>query len=186
MAQQKGLSTNTKLIIGFCVGCLVLVTLFFIGTALFGGLFFKNVVGPSIEKSLQEPLEDSEFYFDEEKQEFGVTDEEDNTSFKTGTQIPDSFPNDIPLYPNAEVNQSIEVGNAFQVALQSGDDVNKVVTYYKTEMEKNEWVQEASFSFEEGHTISFSKGENRNAVIAISREESEKVTLISITYEEKE
>lgn len=58
----------------------------------------------------------------------------------TEKQVPGNFPNDIPIYPGAESEQSLGIpGGPMLAAFSSSDDPATVLTFYKSELASSGW-----------------------------------------------
>ena len=54
--------------------------------------------------------------------------------------VPGSFPNDIPVYPGAETQQSLGIpGGPMLAAFSSSDDPATILTFYKSELASSGW-----------------------------------------------
>lgn len=59
-------------------------------------------------------------------------------SFPSG-RLPDDFPEDFPLYPDAVVSQSLRPGNQIFVTFESDDPRDEVAAFFRAELEKPPW-----------------------------------------------
>ncbi|MFA5935396.1 MAG: hypothetical protein WC787_00865 [Patescibacteria group bacterium] len=88
---------------------------------------------------------------------FTVTGEDGKATFSMGekVEIPSTFPSDVPLYADATAKAVTmsEKDNGAVVVLQSEDDADKIVAWYKEEASKKGWKQKASMELGEGSYI---------------------------------
>jgi hypothetical protein len=103
----------------------------------------------AVEKAVEEKAErdiekatGKEVEIDTEKNKVEVETEEGKAEIQTGEEasLPEDFPSDFPIYKEARATASFstetEGGKGYQVMLSTTDDFNKVVDYYKSELEK--------------------------------------------------
>ncbi|HDP69233.1 MAG TPA: hypothetical protein ENN38_00260 [Actinobacteria bacterium] len=100
----------------------------------------------------------------------------------TGTKIPDNWPNDMPIYSNAEIQGVADISGetgqeSLTVILTTPDSIDEIKAYYKKELPANGWTVQDSVSFSDkedsfgGFTIT--KGaRNGNVTFGTSDEET--------------
>lgn len=102
-----------------------------------------------------------------------------------GSGLPENFPKDIPIYPDAEVGGFLSGKNnelsGSTTTLTSKDSADDIYDYYLTNLEKKGWSV-SSNDLGEVKMINFQKGQ-RSGVITISGGESQCDILIGITNE---
>ncbi len=102
-----------------------------------------------------------------------------------GVGLPDNFPNDIPVYPNAEVGGYLGGKDGklsgSTITLSSKDDAQKICDYYVKKLRVQGWTVETS-QLEDMKMINFQKG-NRKAGITINPTGPKTDILIGITNE---
>jgi len=82
-------------------------------------------------------------------------------SFEEGGKLPEGFPKDFPVYPGAKVVSSFTANtdgkDGMSVVWETGDAVNKVSSFYKTNLVSNGWKISATFEQGDSMTTSFEK-----------------------------
>jgi hypothetical protein len=115
------------------------------------------------------------------------TGEEGEFSFESEGGLPEGFPNDFPIYPEAKVasswNSSSEETKGYSLILETPDSREKVNTYYKEELTNKGWKITSQFSDQETFTYTFEK-DSLSGLVGIGVGEVEK-TAISITVGSK-
>jgi len=89
--------------------------------------------------------------------------------FGENAEIPDGFPEDVPIYPGADVIGGMVAGDGGMVTLQTRDDAEKVTAFYRENLVKEGWNigQEMDLG---GQRVLAVEKEGRNAAVQISRE----------------
>jgi len=114
-----------------------------------------------------------------------ITTEEGTSAINTDS-LPDGFPSDVPIYPDAKIGYSHlgagEASESASVSLTTGDGVNKVSDWYKSQITGAGWNIEQTNSITTGgsDTVEYytaTKGE-RELSVTVTPEEGE--TLITI------
>jgi hypothetical protein len=102
-------------------------------------------------------------------------------SFDQG-KVPDNFPKDFPIYPNAKFNGSWtakgDTGVGISVIWETEDSISDVKTYYLSEFPRVGWKVTSSFNSDNSSTISFEK-DDKSGFLGITRAEA--LTTISIS-----
>lgn len=87
--------------------------------------------------------------------------EEGKVSFEEGGKLPGGFPSDFPAYPGAKIVSSFTANtdgkDGMSVVWETGDAVEKVASFYKTNLVSNGWKTTATFEQEGSMTTSFEK-----------------------------
>lgn len=136
---KKPEKKQTSVLVYVGIGCVVLLFLIGIGTTVFFKFFAK--------KAIQ-----------------GVIENKTGVKVDVGTaSVPDNFPKDFPLYPGAKITSSLSGSksgdqNGIWLTLTTGDGLDKVSSYYKTELVKNGWGEEASYTAGDTTTLTVTKG----------------------------
>lgn len=117
-------------------------------------------------------------------------DEETGTKVQVGenVSIPVNFPDDVPLYPNAQtrsVSYNPEQGLYGFLVLVSKDSVEDVMGWYSDQASKNGWTQNGSFN-SDGVFMEIFTQDNRtlNISTAPAEDEADFTTLTTITITE--
>ena len=99
--------------------------------------------------------------------------------------LPENMPQDVPVYPGATVAGSWQVteeeGGGLTLNLQTEDEVEKVVAFYKERLPEEGWEIKSEFQNEGAVVITVEKGE-RGGWVSVSREEGK--TVIGLMFGE--
>ena len=114
------------------------------------------------------------------------TDEGEATFSGSDASLPDDWPSDVPVYPDAEIetSTSMRIDETVQLAVtwKTSDDVTTVYEWYRDELPAAGWEVTGDFSMEQDGqrtaNISSSKGSS-DANVFIG-DDSDGITLISI------
>ncbi len=88
-------------------------------------------------------------------------------------KVPDTFPKDVPVYPNAQVLNSVTAADIVHVTLISKDDIEKIVAAYKENMKQQGWKETTALTIGTTVTMAYDK-DKRHATVAISQAEKGK------------
>lgn len=109
--------------------------------------------------------------------------EEGEFSFNSEGKLPEGFPSDFPLYPEAQItsswNSASNDGQGSSLVLETTKTPEEVNSFYKKELEAKGWKVTNSFSSEETFTYTFEKGDLSGLVGIAPGEEGK--TAISVT-----
>lgn len=182
-------STNPLVFVG--IGCLVLLVLLGIGSTLVMK-FFANKIGTGIvEKAIESKTGVKTDIQDLEKGKMTFTDSKTGAKVDIGSNsVPDTFPKDFPLYPGAKVTSSLSgaqagKSNGFWLTMTTQDSSEKVIDFYKTELEKNGWSVDSVFNANGMNTQGISK-ETWKGSLSMGRSSSDSETQIVIILGEDE
>jgi hypothetical protein len=102
------------------------------------------------------------------------------------TEIPENFPGDVPIYPEAKVTFAHVGaggdGESASASLETGDSADKVSAWYKEAMNTNGWTVEGTDTWGAGaekYVSYFGKQGNRDFSVGISSAEG--VTMITLS-----
>ena len=98
--------------------------------------------------------------------------------FGENAEIPDGFPEDVPIYPGSDVIGGMVAGAGGMVTLQTGDDAEKVAAFYREKLVNEGWSLAPEMDLGGRQMLPIEK-ESRNGVVQISREP--KATTIVLT-----
>ena len=111
-----------------------------------------------------------------------VTTEEGDFVFEEEGELPNEFPSDFPIYPEAKLISSWladgETTDGLSLIWETEDTFSKVSNYYENELEKANWTLSFTSETEDSTTFAFEKNGSRG-FIGIVFEESKVV--ISLT-----
>jgi len=86
---------------------------------------------------------------------------EGKVSFEEGGELPEGFPKDFPVYPGAKVVSSFTANtdgkDGMSVVWETGDSVEAVSGFYKSNLVANGWKVSATFEQGDSTTTSFEK-----------------------------
>ncbi len=143
--------------------------------------------GTSDEKAGEQP---ARVEVDKDGNKVTVTGEEGEKAELQGGEdltLPDGFPNDVPVYKNAQITTSSKVTSGGKtlstVGFETSDDVEEVHAWYKAELPKEGWTIE-------GEAVSSAGGETTGGIgakkggtelsVALGRSEGDPKTTISL------
>lgn len=186
----EGKKTNPLVYVG--VGCLALLILLGVGSTLVAKFFAKKIGTGMVEKAIESNTGVKTNIEDLEKGKMSFTDEKTGTKVDIGSNtVPETFPKDFPLYPGVKVTSSLSgeqagKSNGFWLTMSSEDSADKVLAYYKTELGKNGWTVESTFTANEMTSQTVKKG-TWSGSLSTGKSSSDDATQIVIMLgEEKE
>jgi len=95
-------------------------------------------------------------------------------SFEEEGSLPDNFPSDFPIYPDAKLASSwVASGtdtDGLSLIWETEDSVDKVSNYYESELKKAGWTLSFTSETEDSTTFAFEKN-NVSGFIGITVEE---------------
>jgi len=117
---------------------------------------------------------------DEDGEKITIEGEEgEQVEIGSGTELPEDFPSDVPVYEDAELlaSSTLTEGEAqnYYLSLQTTDSFEDVVAWYKDEMESAGWELEADSVTTSGGTSSAILGYKKDiaqASFAIAQDEN--------------
>ncbi|MEJ2347605.1 MAG: hypothetical protein P8Y17_00185 [Patescibacteria group bacterium] len=145
------------------------------------GLFYRKGRELITEKILSKST-GSEVNIEGDGEKVSITSDEGTLLVEQGGELPDSFPSDFPVYPNATPTGSWTAAgddtNGLSVLWETDDSISKVTDYYKEELPKAGWKITLTSEVEDGSTFAFEKGDV-SGFMGIAEEDSK--TIISLT-----
>lgn len=100
-----------------------------------------------------------------------------------GEKLPDTFPKDFPIYPEAKIVSSVS-SNGLIVTFTASDGLNKVVPFYKNGLVESGWTITSSFDSDTLQTWVITKDSLQGSV-SITTFERDPMTIV-VTLGEKE
>jgi hypothetical protein len=102
-----------------------------------------------------------------------------NMSVGGQTQVPQNFPEDVPIIPNMQVLLAHEVVEQESFTLQgiAQQPVAQVSAFYRAEVEKQGWKQETATNFRDMDNYIFRKGPRMLTISIVSSQDTTSVTL---------
>ena len=109
-----------------------------------------------------------------------VTVKTEEGTFTAGKQeVPENFPDNIPLYPGSEIETSASSEQVISLSLTSQDSFTAIADYYKKNLIEAGWKITEESSLSNAAVLSFENGE-QSGVIAITETEDGSSMTISI------
>jgi hypothetical protein len=100
--------------------------------------------------------------------------------FGENAKIPDGFPKDVPVYPDATVVAGMAGGEGGVVTLKTGDDPDEIVAFYREELRSGGWSLEGEMNLAgQRRILQIEKG-GRSGAVQISREGVDTTILIIV------
>jgi len=187
-AVKKG--TNPLVFVG--VGCLVLLVVLGVGSAV-AFKFFANTVGKGmVEKAIEAKTGVKTDISNLEDGKMTFTDSKTGAQVNIGTgEIPAAFPKDFPVYPDAKVTSSLsgaEAGknNGYWLTFETADALDTVAAFYKAEFAKNGWTVESTFTANDTTTQAVKKADWRGSLSLAKDGSGGKTQIVIILGQEQE
>jgi len=99
-------------------------------------------------------------------------------TFGEDVDVPDDFPDDVPLYPEAKVVGSMQVEESGRLlTLTTGDAPEKVMSFYRGKLESDGWQVESEMNMGGQRMLAAVKDERTVAVQAMEEESGSRVLL---------
>jgi hypothetical protein len=109
-----------------------------------------------------------------------ITTSDGTTAITTSGKLPDNFPKDVPVYKGASVVNSVQGEDALGVTLQTTDSVQAIADFYKREMAKRGWQEEAAVNIQGNTMLSYVLGD-RTCNVVINDAGNVRVITIGLT-----
>ena len=152
-----------------------------VAAAILGGIFYRRAKGLVV-GNIFSRLTGGTVGVDNDGEKVTITSEEGEFSFEEGGSLPDNFPSDFPIYPDAELASSWTASgddtDGLSLIWETGDSVSKVSNYYENELKDAGWTLSFTSETEDSTTYAFEKNDV-SGFIGITVEESK--TVISLT-----
>jgi len=181
---KKSSSALKPILIAGC-GCFVVLFVSGVILSMLGGYIFKKAGTGMLQNVIESKTGVKTDLSGLEKGELTFTDKETGETVEVGTgKIPADFPKDFPLYPEAKLSGSLS-GSAkdkdagYWLTFTTPDGLEKVVSYYKTNLPKSGWEETATFTANETTTWAVTKG-TMEGTVAVSREKEARETTILV------
>ena len=102
-------------------------------------------------------------------------------TFRTGTEIPSSFPKEIDHPGNATVISSAMIGPMTSIRLEAPMTINDARDFYANEFAENGWKKLYETTAEQ-HTVSVFKNDSGQFTLNINRSDEKGPTEVALTY----
>jgi len=148
----------------------------------------ENKIGQSVANSIVNTASGGKVKMDGDDNSVSFTDNKTGGSMAFGenVKIPDDFPKDAPVYPDAKavgVIMSHTGDKSASLTLKTSDDVKTVLAWYEDQLK--DWKNDSSFTANNTEIRSYSKDEAQLS-LTISPGDDDKGSTISVTYTYKE
>lgn len=170
-----------------CLSLVATMVLVLSGCALTDKLTQK--AGEKIGEKIVEQATNSEV--DVEEGKITINTNEGTTEWGENVDLPKSFPEDIPVYEDAQVTStsSSQTDNSYYVTMLSTDDFDNIGNFYGTELEDGGWTidNESTYSAEGGKSTSYiASKDNRDLTVGLyeSTDGAQKKVTIAISSTE--
>jgi cytoskeletal protein RodZ len=165
-------------------GLIILIIIAVILVGLFlAGKFLARKVGQGIFSRVLSQVTDTNVKVEGDGDSVTFESDEGEVSFNASGEMPESFPKDFPVYSGATLKSSFtatgEDTKGTSVVWETGDSVDKVTDFYKSELVKKGWKVVSTFEQEGTTTLTFEK-EGVGGFLGIAEGEGGK-TAISAT-----
>lgn len=144
----------------------------------------KNQTEKLIQKSIKEKTgEDVDVSITDTK--IHIKSKEGKLSIAGGSnlKLPESFPDDIPLYPKAQPFAIYNSGKQASVQFKISDRTKNIVEFYKKALDEKGWAKEASMEIENQFFANYKKGNRYFQINVIPENERENILVITYTEE---
>lgn len=138
---------------------LIVVAILFVGGGLAIGGFYEALRNRTL--SVVEPTAEPTVNSEETNQEVMAQEE-------TAAVLPDSFPEDFPVYENAILDGSWEASgeevDGVSVVWKTQDEFTSVLSFYKAAFEEENWDVVSKFETDSSATFTFESGDTKGFV----------------------
>jgi hypothetical protein len=94
-----------------------------------------------------------------------------------GTQVPDTFPKDVPVYAGATVMASVSVPDGHNLSLESKDSAEKVIAFYKSKLTGAGWQEAMAMNQPTGSMLVYKKEPRTVSVVVSSSGDTTQINL---------
>lgn len=182
---KKGLPKIVK--IG--LGCLIFLIVLAVLLTIAGVVLFKKFGASLLQKSIEQKTGVQTNLSDIQNGKVSFTDPKTGAKLDVGGgTIPTDFPKDFPIYPGSKVLSSLSgnqsgQGNGFWLTLTTSDPLDKVKSFYETNLKTNGWTFETTIGSGTGVNWTVSKG-TLNGYLTINQSPNSNETSILIVLGE--
>ena len=101
-------------------------------------------------------------------------------------KLPENFPSDIPLYPEAEIlyGMSYSEKNVSAISLGTSDSISSIGKYYEKELEARGWKIEQIFNTDRSCMFTAGKDKKNLSVTITTGSDSGNNIALSVSYSE--
>lgn len=142
----------------------------FVATRLIG-ITGKKVAERAVEEAIEEATQ-GEAKVDISEEGGEVTIETEEGTFTAGQkELPDNFPSDMPVYPDANIGTTASSEDTVSVSLSTDDSLATVSNYYKDELAAEGWEITQTATLENATVYDIKKGKITGAVAVAETDE---------------
>lgn len=105
-------------------------------------------------------------------------------SGKGGLDLPDDFPSDVPVYPDAELVSSLRAAGGINLVFISKDESEKIRGFYKDGFEDSGWEIIQEMKMPNAYSLGAEKGDMQAVVMIADSDDGNNIT-ITVTREEE-
>lgn len=163
--KTKGTVTNTKKTNKIVLIVIVIVVVFVV-LGIIGRIIYRKIsekISGAIVSNLISKGTGGKVQVDEGGKKITYSGEGGELSFQEGGSLPSGFPSDFPIYQGATTvstwSANGQDSKGISVMWQTSDSVDKVATYFKTELPKAGYTLTSTFEQADSKAYSFEKGE---------------------------
>jgi hypothetical protein len=99
---------------------------------------------------------------------------------ESGVSLPENFPRDVPIYPDAKVITSMKTKEITTVSLTTADPPQKVLDFYGEKLKAHGWEIEGTMKMGDGGMVNATK--DKHTCIAQAGRDGQKTTItLSVT-----
>jgi hypothetical protein len=178
----------------------------FAASGCFGQNIAEKIAEEVIEKAIEKDsgenveidLEDGEISIQSDEGEISISSDDDSIEIKsddgevtigTGTELPDGFPGNVPVYPDMEITTAWKVTendkDSYSISALTEDAGDDVFAWYKEKLSGWDIEGEFTMSGDDGKTSTLSaKGSGLVVTVMVFETEDEGTTIVQTVVEE--
>jgi len=145
----------------------------------------ERLTEKAVEKAVEGAIESEsggEVDIDLDEGQVNIQSDEGEISYGTGSDLPEGFPSNVPLYNNMTImsswTQTMDGKAAYSIAAVSDDSVDEIFNWYKSELSNWDIEGEFTMSTDAGKSSSLT-AKNGGQELTLSVTDSEEETLIN-------
>lgn len=146
----------------------------------------KKLTEKAMEKALEKATNEAVDLDLDQNGGLKVNTNEGEWSLGSKASVPSDFPSDMPVYSGAQVISSAKDNNptTWSVILQTSDSMEKVYTYYQTQLAAKGWTVDSTYDYGEIKSLGVSKTGYSGTVMVSKSDEKTAITLTVAVKEE--
>lgn len=95
--------------------------------------------------------------------------------------LPDNFPADVPLYPDARIEMAHSEGSSLNLIHKTSDSVDDVSQFFKTKLAEAGWADSETMDTPRGAVISVSQGNRRVTITIVGEDDKTMISTLVVT-----